>query len=210
MIYRPVPLVLLALLGICCIIEAVLLLSDFGALPNTRLRATAYINAAFWTGLLQDVRPNYAVQPYLMFFTYAFLHGGFVHLVVNMFTLFSLGRTVCLRVGAGGFVALYTAAVVGGAVAFGMLTDPAGPMVGASGGLFGLVGAILAWNTRDLRGAGESLSPVWRALVGLLLLNVVIWWATSGLLAWETHLGGFIAGWLVALVIRPQPDDFTN
>jgi membrane associated rhomboid family serine protease len=145
-----------------------------------------------------------------MFFTYAFLHGGFVHLVVNMFTLFSLGRTVCLRVGAGGFVALYTAAVVGGAVAFGMLTDPAGPMVGASGGLFGLVGAILAWNTRDLRGAGESLSPVWRALVGLLLLNVVIWWATSGLLAWETHLGGFIAGWLVALVIRPQPDDFTN
>lgn len=204
---RSVPIVLLCLIGLCTCIEAALLLSDFGIIPNARLRAVVYAQGAFWTGLLHDMRPNYAMQPYAMFVTYAFLHGGIVHLAVNMFTVFSLGRVVCMRAGTMWFVLIYAAAIIGGGVGFGLLTDTTAPMVGASGGLFGLVGALLAWNTRDLRRAQESLWPVVRVLLGLLALNLVFWWATSGLLAWETHLGGFIAGWVVALLVRPDQWD---
>ena len=44
------------------------------------------------SGLLTDWEPNFAYQPWLMFLTYAFLHGGLAHLAVNMVTLWSLGR----------------------------------------------------------------------------------------------------------------------
>lgn len=208
--HHSVPFVLLALVGACSGIEALLLLADLGVLPYPGLRMTVYFHAAFWTGLLDDLQPNYASQPYLMFLSYAFLHSGVVHLVVNMFTLFSLGRVICTRVGARGFTMIYAVAVIGGAIGFALLTGSRAPMVGASGGLFGLVGAILAWSISERRDAQESLWPVWRVMLGLLMLNLLLWWFTSGLLAWETHLGGFAAGWLMALAIRPDPEDIAD
>jgi len=41
----------------------------------------------------------------------------------------------------------------------------------------------------------------------LIVLNLVLWWAMDGLLAWQTHLGGFIIGWVVALMIDPIPKE---
>ena len=73
------------------------------------------------------------------------------------------------------------------------------PMVGASGALFGLAGAVMALSWQYLRARGESLRPVIRSLVWLAVLNVVLWWAMSGMLAWETHLGGFVVGWVMGL-----------
>jgi membrane associated rhomboid family serine protease len=35
-------------------------------------------------------------------------------------------------------------------------------------------------------------------------LNIVLWWAMDGQLAWETHLGGFITGWIAAMLIDPR------
>ena len=199
------PPVLLALVALCVGIEAVLLLADYGFLTGTRLRAKAYEYAGFWPGLLHGWQPNYTSQPYLMFLTYAFLHGGVVHLIVNMITLVSLGRAVCDRVGGGGFLAVYAAAVLGGALIFGLLTRSTQPMVGASGGLFGLAGAVLAWNYIDRFNARRRLWPVARVILLLVALNLALWWAMDGLLAWQTHLGGFIGGWISALVINPRP-----
>ncbi len=127
-----------------------------------------------------------------------------------MFTLFSLGRAVVDRVGPRGFLALYTASVLGGALGFGLLAKSTQPMVGASGGLFGLVGGILAWNYIDRFITARRLWPVWRAVGLLILLNLVLWWAMDGLLAWQTHLGGFLAGWVAAILIDPRavPEDF--
>ena len=200
------------LVVICVAVEVVLLLGDTGWLGAPRLRQSAYEYAGFWPGLLGRWTPNYAVQPYTMFLTYAFLHGGLTHLVVNMFTLFSLGRAVVDRVGPWGFLALYAASVLGGALGFGLLAKSTQPMVGASGGLFGLVGGILAWNYVDRFITSRRLWPVWRAVGLLVLLNLVLWWAMDGLLAWQTHLGGFLAGWIAALLIDPRamPADFSD
>jgi membrane associated rhomboid family serine protease len=140
-----------------------------------------------------------------MFLTYGFLHGGLLHLVVNMVTLWSLGLAVLDRVGSRGFVLLYAASLLGGALGFALLASTLAPMVGASGALFGLAGGLLAWGYVDRFTLQEALWPVARAAGLLLLMNVVMWWALDGQLAWETHLGGFVAGWVAALMIDPRP-----
>ncbi|WP_254813820.1 rhomboid family intramembrane serine protease [Rhodovulum sp. ES.010] len=156
--------------------------------------------------MLDDWKPNYSAQPYAMFFTYGFLHGGLAHLGVNMVTLWSLGRAVLDRVGAGGFALLYGGSILGGAAGFALLAPDLRPMVGASGALFGLAGGILAWLYVDRYTYREGLWPVIRAVLLLAALNVVLWWAMDGQLAWQTHLGGFVAGWVLALLIDPRPE----
>lgn len=192
-------------IGLCIGVEAILVLADFGIAGPERLRQLAYDYGGFWPGLLSGWRPNYPAQPYMMFLTYGFLHAGLAHLVVNMITLWSLGRVVLDRIGPVGFALLYLGALIGGAAGFGLLAPDLRPMVGASGALFGLVGGILAWAYVDRYTHREGLWPVGRAVLLLVALNLVLWWAMDGQLAWETHLGGFIAGWVVALLIDPRP-----
>lgn len=196
--------------SLCILIEAALQLGDAGLIPLPRLRSTIYEYAGFWPGLMGPWTPNYPLQPYTMFVSYAFLHGGLLHLVFNMLTLVSLGLAVIERVGQRGFAILFTAAVLGGAFGYGLLTNAPNPMVGASGGLFGLAGGILAWNYIDRFAAARRLWPVVQAILGLVALNVILWWLMDGHLAWETHLGGFVAGWVAAMLIDPRSQKAPN
>ena len=199
---------MIALVVVCVLIEFLLQATDYGVLGTPRLRQVAYEYAGFWPGLLRNWTPNYPAQPYAMFVTYAFLHGGLVHLVVNMITLLSLGHAVVARVGPWGFLVLYLASILGGAAGFGLLADTVRPMVGASGALFGLAGGLVAWDYVDRYTFQDRLWPVFRAILLLAVLNVVLWWAMNGQLAWETHLGGFIVGWIAALLIDPRGRNF--
>lgn len=193
-----------AIIGICTAVELVLLAADLGLLAVPRLRTLAYQYGGFWVGLLGTWRPNYPSQPYLMFATYAFLHGGVVHLGVNMLTLYSLGRLVISRVGQARFLLLYVVAALGGALGFAVLSAQLRPMVGASGALFGLVGAWIAWDYVDRYTFSEPLLPVLRPILILIVLNVVLYYAMGGHLAWETHMGGFLAGFFGAFLIDPR------
>lgn len=192
------------LLALCTLVEAILLAADFGLIAVPRLRTLAYQYGGFWVGLLGTWRPNYAAQPYLMFVTYAFLHGGILHLLVNMMTLYSLGRLVISRVGQWRFLLLYAISAFGGALGFAALTSVPRPMVGASGALFGLVGAWIAWDYIDRFTLAEPLLPVLRPILILIMLNVVLYYAMGGHLAWETHLGGFLAGFFGAFLVDPR------
>ncbi|MEM6637481.1 MAG: rhomboid family intramembrane serine protease [Pseudomonadota bacterium] len=202
---RKRPLVsILVIVIICSTIELAFICSDFGLIGPPGLRSLGYQYGGFWPGLLRDWQPNYTAQAQTMFFTYAFLHGGIVHLIVNMVTLFSLGRVVIERVGHWRFLVLYLATAIGGAAGYGLIGDHFRPMVGASGALFGLAGAFVAWEYVDRFTARIGLWPVARGVAFLILLNVVLWWAMDGQLAWETHLGGFLSGWLVATILDPR------
>lgn len=185
----------------CTAVELALLAADLGLIGPRGLRGLAYQNGAFWAGLVRDWRPNYVLQPYLMFLSYAFLHGGLLHLATNMITLAVLGRQLIERAGQAAFVTIYFASAIGGAALFGLLADSASPMVGASGALFGLAGALSRHDHAERRRLGHSTAPVWWTVAGLAVLNVVLWVALQGLLAWETHAGGFIAGWLTAATL---------
>lgn len=177
------------------VIELTLFCSDQGWIGTRLWRGQAYQNGAFWAGLLTNWRPNYSGQAVAMFFTYTFLHGGMSHMVTNMIALISLGRIVTARVGTVGFWVIFALSAFGGGIAFGALTDSPQPMVGTSGALFGLAGAWNYWTWFDRRKGRRSLMPVFAIAAGLILLNVVMYWWLAGQLAWETHFGGFLAGW---------------
>lgn len=194
----------LCLIVMCSVPEVCFTLSDFGLLDPPRLRTLAYEYGGFWPGLLENWAPNYPGQSWLMFLTYGFLHGGQVHLIVNMLTLWSLGRVILRRVGTWQFLLLYVGSMLGGALGFGILAETLRPMVGASGALFGLIGGVLAWEYVDRFTYREGLWPVVYAVLMLIALNLVLWWAMDGHLAWQTHLSGFIAGWILALLIDPK------
>lgn len=189
---------------ICSVIELVLQLADRGWLEPADLRALVYDYGAFWPGLLQGWAGNYPSQPVLMFVTYAFLHGGALHLLFNMVTLCSLGRLVIDQAGQGGFLSIYLASTLGGALLYGVLSTTGQPMVGASGALFGLAGAILLWVWCAQPSLAQSIRATWRIYAFLIIYNVIMYYALDGGLAWETHLGGFAAGWIVAWLFRER------
>lgn len=194
--------VLLTLVGLCSGMELILVAADWGVIGTPLWRGLAYQNGAFWAGLLHNWRPNYPAQPWLMFLTYAFLHSGIWHLAGNMLTLLFLGGIAQDRVGQGGLLILYALSAIGGGLAFGVMTHSPQPMVGASGALFGLAGAWQYWEWSDRRRRGTSRWPVWRTVFGFVVLNVLLWFLMDGILAWETHLGGFMAGWGGALLLK--------
>ncbi len=189
---------------ICAGIELTLMAGDAGFFDTPRFRSLAYETFGFWPGLLEDWRPNYPGQPVTMFLTYGFFHSGPIHLVVNMITLVSLGRVLLDRIAPWQFCLLYSVSILGGAAGFALLSDSYRPMVGASGALFGLAGAILAWEYVDRFTFRERLWPVARAALLLVGLNIALYYAMDRLLAWEAHLGGFVAGWIAALLIDPR------
>lgn len=191
----------LIILPTCCLIEAVLLLSDLNWISRLDLRLIATDFGAFWPGLLFGESSLFFGQAVTMFASYGLLHGGPLHLAVNMLTLTFLTDPVLNRVGAKGFFLIYGIGTVAAAVGFALLSGSGAPMVGASGALFGLVGAILIWEYYDLKHEGVSRAPVIRVLAMITGLNVVLWYLSSGSLAWEAHLGGAIGGALTGLWI---------
>lgn len=202
---RSLPPVLWGLIVLCILPELVLQGADLGLWGTLRWRAIAYGWAGFWPGLLQGWQPNYPGQPWAMFATYGFLHSGLSHMAGNVVTLAWIGRPLVARVGQRRMAALWAASVVGGGIGYAALATATVPMVGASGGLFGLAGAWAAWDYIDRFTAAERLWPVARLVAVLAALNLFLWWAMGGQLAWQTHLGGFVAGWIMALLLDPRP-----
>ena len=172
------------------LIELVLQAADRRWILGPLLRPFVYEYGAFWAGLLDNWRPNYAAQPWLMFVTYSFLHSGLGHLSGNVVAFVSLLQATSPRLRWRSFMLVYLSSAIGGAVFFAWLGPVTNPMVGASGALFGLTGAwrLQAWQATP--GAGIVL----RDCALLILLNVVMWIAQGGALAWEAHLGGFVTG----------------
>ena len=65
-------------------------------------------------------------------------------------------------------------------------------------------GAIIAWEYVDRFTFKEQMWPVLRAVLYLIALNIILYFAMGRLLAWEAHLGGFVAGWVTALLVDPR------
>lgn len=192
--------VVLAIALVCIVVELALVGADRRMFGSPLWRSLAYQYGAFWPGLLHDWVPNYAAQPVAMFVSYAFLHSGLGHLAGNMVTLLALGEIAVERVGQRGFVLIYVASALAGGACYGALTA-AQPMVGASGALFGLAGAWVVWSYFDAAPGRARLWALLRMSLGLTGLNIALWYILDGALAWQTHLGGFVAGAVMALLL---------
>ncbi|WP_241648403.1 rhomboid family intramembrane serine protease [Paenirhodobacter populi] len=200
------PSCVLSVLAVACILPEVAI--RFFAYPEL-VRGRLIQNFAFWPGLLKGWPENYPGQPELMFLTYGFLHAGLSHLVFNLLTLISLGRPLVEELGQGRFLLLYLVAQLGGGAGYALLATQPAPMVGASGALFGLAGALVWMRLREgLREMSptEALRDIAWPVALLIGMNVVMYVALDGQLAWETHLGGFLAGAAAMAVLWRRPE----
>lgn len=128
--------------------------------------------------------------------TAAFLHGSWLHIAFNMLVLFTIGPTLERVLGHGRFVILYVFAAVGGAVASYAFSDLRTVSVGASGAIFGLMGALVV--------AGRRMRYDVTQVLVLLGINVVIGFFAPGV-DWRAHLGGLVTGAIVAaILVLPQ------
>ncbi len=123
-----------------------------------------------------------------------FLHYGLLHLAMNMFALWVLGRTLEAVLGPLRFAVLYLVAGLGGGVAV-YLFDPGQVTVGASGAVFGLFAALFI----IMRKLGRDTS----AIVPLLLINLLFSFAPG--ISLSGHLGGLFTGAAMAAVFAYAP-----
>ncbi len=203
---RPaLPGVISTILVIIIGIEGVLLAADLGVFGSPIWRLVAFQFGAFWPGLLGEWQPHFRGQPVTMFITYTFLHGGVGHLLGNAVSLWSFGPVICHRTGQRGFVVIFILTSLGGAICYAALSAENTPMVGASGAIFGLAGVWLRWQWRERSGKIRDNLPI-IAIIGLLIgLNVALYVWYDGALAWQTHLGGYMVGWICGEIrVRPK------
>lgn len=186
-----------ALVGVMAAIELALYLSDVGLIGSRDWRWSAFQIGAFWQPLLSgEMAPIYSGQTILMFVTYAFLHGGIVHLAMNCVVLLALGKFSAARIGKGKTLLVLLLSAIGGGFTFGLITNSLAPMIGASGAVFGLIGLWQAWDYRVRQTLRLPLQPLVMAILALVAVNLVFFVILNGGLAWEAHLGGWLVGWV--------------
>ena len=119
-----------------------------------------------------------------------------MHIAFNMYALWILGNALEPAFGRARYVALYLVSAFAGSVGVLLLSPLDTVVVGASGAVFGLFGALFVVQKKR----GGDL----RQIVVLLLINAAIGFIIPGI-AWQAHLGGLIAGALCAVAIAYAP-----
>jgi len=128
--------------------------------------------------------------------TGAFLHGSLLHLAVNMYSLWVLGRFIETIMGTPRMTVVYGISLLGSSIAVAYLGGPFDVTVGASGAIFGLFGALFAAGLK-LGAPGRRLV---RANLTVLAINLVVTFTVPGISRWG-HVGGLAIGFAVALMI---------
>lgn len=142
-----------------------------------------FVNGAQYKPLIED-------GELWRLFTAMFLHANLTHIGFNMWALYLFGPPLERRFGSASFAALYFAAGLGGASLY-YAVGRIDPAIGASGAIFGLMGALIAATYRQRHTAAGR--AVFSQLTLLLVINMSLPFIIPNI-AWEAHLGGLLAG----------------
>jgi membrane associated rhomboid family serine protease len=150
------------------------------------VHSTIYEKGVLWA-------PFVAQGDWWRLLTAAFLHYGPFHLLLNMLGLFWFGSLLEQRIGAGRFLLLYLVSGLAGS-AGALVVSPNSPTVGASGAIFGILGAgLVLEQQRDYVFGGSAL--------GVIVANLVLTFAWSGNISVGGHIGGLIGGAAATLAL---------
>jgi len=133
--------------------------------------------------------------------TATFLHGGLLHLAFNMYALWLFGPVLERRFGAASYASLYAAGGLTGGMLYQLIGSDAAA-VGASGAIFGLLGALLAASYRQRH--TRAGAAVFGQLGVLLAINLALPLFLPDI-AWQAHVGGLAGGILIAAVWDHMP-----
>lgn len=197
---RPRPIVTYTLMGINILVflvtalQAKSLMDNGGGFVNRFTGVATFDSPLFGSWVLSPY--EVAGGDWIRLLGSGFLHFGLLHLAVNMFALYILGRDTELILGRARYVAVYMISLLGGSASV-MAFEGGGFTAGASGAIFGIMGAqaVILLKLR------RSPAPV----IGVIALNVIISVSLPGISFWG-HLGGLVAGAAAtaALLYGPQ------
>ncbi len=137
-----------------------------------------------------------ATGEYWRLFTSMFLHFGILHLLVNMWALWLLGRYLERALGPLRYLALYLVSGLGGGVAVYLLTAPNQFTAGASGAIFGLFAALFVVNRKlGLDNSGVAILILINLSLGFFVPNISL----------TGHIGGLVTGGVLAFGIAYAP-----
>jgi len=153
--------------------------------------------------------PEYFPQLYTLF-TSMFIHGGFAHIFGNMFVFFFIGAALEERISAKNFLIIYLLTGIVGSLTHSLLNlNPPTLLIGASGAIFGVMGALAYAFPRD-----EVLMPVGIGIMFLTKIKViyaviffaaietlVVWLGVKDTTAHFAHLGGLLGGFILAAIL---------
>jgi membrane associated rhomboid family serine protease len=126
--------------------------------------------------------------------TSGFLHENLLHIGFNMYLLYLLGRLLEPALGSVKFAVIYAISLLTGSLGA-LLVTPHSLTVGASGAVFGLMGATAV----ELRARQVPVLQSW--IGGLIVINLIFSFTISGI-SWGGHVGGLIGGTLTALALQ--------
>jgi membrane associated rhomboid family serine protease len=178
------------IIGICVAVQLGQSLSGAGALSGGLGGSEIFARGALYGPLVAQGEVWRLV-------TSGFLHAGLIHLLFNMYALYILGSMLEPAIGRLRFGLIYFVSLLCGS--FGaLIVTPNAPTVGASGAVFGLMGAAIA----IMRNRG--IDPMASGLPFWLGLNLVLTFGLSGL-SIGGHIGGLIGGTLAAVLMFDLP-----
>jgi membrane associated rhomboid family serine protease len=125
--------------------------------------------------------------------TSGFVHVSIIHIAFNMYLLFIVGRLLEPSIGTARFVFLYFASLLAGSFAA-LLFEPNAVSAGASGAIFGVIGATF------VIARGRKLDAI-AGQIGILILINLFFTFTDGSISVGAHVGGLVAGVLCGLLI---------
>ncbi len=144
--------------------------------------------------------PRVAAGEYWRLFTANFLHIGFFHVALNGYALYVLGQESEAIYGPARFLVIFLLASVSGAIASFAFTY--GLSAGASTGIFGLIGTMIAYFVRNRKVFGAMGRSRLNNLLFVAAINVVYGLSVPGIDNWG-HVGGFLGGLLLGWLLCP-------
>lgn len=128
--------------------------------------------------------------------TSGFLHGSLIHIAANMISLYFLGGPLERLMGRVRFLALYLVSMLGSAVSVMLFSAPVSLTIGASGAIYGLLGALVV--------AYKRMRADLRSLIVVVALNFWITFQFPGI-SWQGHLGGLVVGAIIGAAMVYPP-----
>ena len=139
--------------------------------------------------------PSVADGDWWRVFSGAFMHSGVLHLGMNMMLLWFLSQELEPALGRARFAILYAVSLVGGSLGV-LVISPLSPTVGASGAVFGLMGALIVLQLRAKQNPWQS------GIGGLVLINLLLTFTIPNISV-GGHIGGLLAGAAAGAVLQP-------
>ncbi len=173
---------------------------------NVAASLFAFTNSAFMNKNLFHVGPILHRREYHRLLTSGFLHGGMLHLFINMYVLWGFGRFLEYNLGTVKFLIIYFAALLGGSL-WSLLENKNKPdyrALGASGATSGIILSYCLFLPLSMLGFFFIPMPAIVFAIIFIVASAILAQRENKVIGHEAHLGGALVGILVTIAVEPR------